>query len=190
MPTRCCWIVGLAALQADQFDDLERARLARRAPHALHLQGKGDVAEHGQMGQQGEMLEHHAHAMPADLDQLLLGGGEQVLAFEHDPARGRLDQARHAAHQRRLAGARKAHDDEDLAFVNVEAGVAHGADQAGAGQLLVADLAAVLGEEGLGARSENLPDGLAGELDASLSCARATLTHHCLPGGVAYYGIM
>ena len=65
--------IVLAALEADQLDHLARARLALRSSHALDLERKGDVAEHGEMRQQGEVLEHHAHLVPAELDQLAVG---------------------------------------------------------------------------------------------------------------------
>ena len=64
-------IIALASLQADQLDHLERLGLARAPRDALDLQRKGDIAEHRQMGQQREVLEHHAHAMAPELDQLL-----------------------------------------------------------------------------------------------------------------------
>ena len=66
------------------------------------------------------MLEHHAEAAPAELAQPLLVGLRDVVAIEQDLARGRLDEAGDAADERRLAAARQAHDDEDLARPDVE----------------------------------------------------------------------
>ena len=43
-----------------------------------------------------------------------------LLLADEDPARGGLDQAVDVPHQRRLAGAGQAHDDEDLARVHVQ----------------------------------------------------------------------
>jgi hypothetical protein len=48
-----------------------------------------------------------------------VAGLQQVLAVEQDLAAGRFDQPRQAAHQRRLAGSRQPHDDEDLALADV-----------------------------------------------------------------------
>ena len=86
------------------------------------------------MRQQGEILEHHAHLVAADVDQLGVARLEQVAALELDAASGRLDQPRQAAHQRRFAGARQAHDDEDLALADRQVDVAHRADQPGRGE--------------------------------------------------------
>jgi hypothetical protein len=143
--------------------------------------------------QQGEVLEHHAHLVPADLDHLFFGGGKQVPAVEDHLAGGRLDQARHATHERRFARAREAHDDEDLAFVDVEARVTHGANQAGLRKLLVTCLVVAFDQERFGVGAEDFPYVFAREFDASLPpvrFARAVIAHRRLPGGVAYYGIM
>jgi len=51
------------------------ALLALGADAALHLQREGDVAQHIEVRQQGEVLEHHAHLVPAQLDHLALAGG-------------------------------------------------------------------------------------------------------------------
>ena len=67
------------------------------------------------MRQQSEVLKHHAHLVTPELDQLLRRRAEQVAAGKHDLTGGRLDEAGEAAHQRRLAGAGKPHDDENLA---------------------------------------------------------------------------
>ena len=70
---------------------------ARRSPcyavDALNLQRESDIAEDGQVRQQGEVLKHHAHAMPADVDHLLIGQGQQVASLEEDLAAGGVDQS-------------------------------------------------------------------------------------------------
>src|SRR3546814_13174975 len=71
------------------------------------------------MRQQGEVLEHHAHLVAADLDHLALGAAQQVAALEEDLPGGRLDQPRQAAHQGRLPGAAESHDYEDLAVADL-----------------------------------------------------------------------
>ena len=63
---------------------------------------------------------------PAELPQALAVGLSDVLALEQDLAGGRLDEAGDAAHERRLAAAREAHDDEDLASPDVERNVVNG----------------------------------------------------------------
>ena len=50
---------------------ISRARASRAvAVHALHLEREGHVVEHGEMRQQREVLEHHAHLVAPDLDHL------------------------------------------------------------------------------------------------------------------------
>ena len=98
-------VVGLASLKANQFDNLAGAALAFGAADALDFQRKGDIAEHGQVRQQSEVLEHHAHLVAPDLDQRLIRGFQEVLVFEDDRAGRGLDEPRHAAHQGRLARA-------------------------------------------------------------------------------------
>ena len=66
---------------------ISRARASRSARgDALDLEREGDVAEHREMRQQREVLEHHAHAVPADLDQLAVGDAAEVAAVEADLA--------------------------------------------------------------------------------------------------------
>ena len=79
MPTRCCWPpeswrgkLASRPFEADQLDHLARARFSALGRQALHLQREGHIVEHGQMRQQAEMLEHHAHLVAAELDQLAL----------------------------------------------------------------------------------------------------------------------
>ena len=68
----------------------------------------------------------------------LAGSGlADVVAVEQDLARGGLDQAGHAAHERGLAAAREAHDDEDLAGPDVEEHVAQADRGSGLGPQLV-----------------------------------------------------
>ncbi len=87
------------------------------------------------MRQQREVLEHHAHLVAADLDELLLRHLQQIAVLEKNFTGGGLDQAGHAAHHGRLAGAGQTHDDEDLTLGDVEVHIAHGADHTGGAQL-------------------------------------------------------
>ncbi len=161
----------LAPLQAHQLDHFARAALALALRLALDAQRKGDVVENRQMGQQAEILEHHAHGAPAQLDQLGFARLQQVLAVEQHFAGGGLHQARQAAHHGRLARARQPHDDEDLADMDVEAGVDDGGKMVRRLQLL-AQLAALARPRQLAAgpiarrlRTVDLPQVAAGELD-------------------------
>src|SRR5690606_34501591 len=69
-----------------------------------------------------------------------------VLAVDDDLPAGRLDQADQAAHERRLAAAGQAHDDEELAAPNRETRVADPDD--GAGLLLNLSLGRALRDQG------------------------------------------
>ena len=63
--------IVLAALETDERGHLPRARLALLARHALDLERKRHIVEHGEMRQQREVLKHHAHLVTPELDQLL-----------------------------------------------------------------------------------------------------------------------
>src|SRR6185369_10639992 len=91
---------------------------------AADLETERDVVEHAPVGQQAEVLEDHREAPPPELAELRLVGLPDVVAVEQDLAERRLDQAGEAADERRLTAARQAHDDEDLAGLDVERDVA------------------------------------------------------------------
>src|SRR3546814_5279226 len=57
-------IIGLAALEADQLDDLAGARLAGGTADTLHLQRKADVLQPREMRQQGRSEEHTSELQP------------------------------------------------------------------------------------------------------------------------------
>ena len=124
-------VVVASTLQPDQVDDLERLGVPGLSVDALHLEGEGHVLDHRAVGEQGEVLEHHAHLVAAEFDHFLVRGGQEVLAVEIDLASGGVDEARKAAHQGRLAGAAEAHQDDDLALVDLERCIADGWDVAG-----------------------------------------------------------
>jgi hypothetical protein len=65
-----------------------RARASRRGLLTpWTASGKRDVAEHRQMRQKREVLEHHAHLVAADVDELRIAGLEEVAAVQHDAAK-------------------------------------------------------------------------------------------------------
>ena len=119
------------------------------------------------MRQQGKILEHHAHAVAAQLDKLGVGDREQILALELDLPIGRFDEPRHAADKRRLARAREAHDDENLALADFEIDRARRADQPGLYEFGGTCPAVVIANEPGGIRAEKLPDIAAGKLDGA-----------------------
>jgi hypothetical protein len=80
--------------------------------------------------QQAEVLEHHAHLVAANVDQLIFRGFQQVAAVQQNLPGRRLHQARQAAHHGGLTGARKPHDDENFAGLHIEGDVA-GRDHVG-----------------------------------------------------------
>jgi hypothetical protein len=70
------------------------------------------------------VLEDHREAPPPELAELGRIGLPDVLTVEQDLAEGRLNEPGQATDQRRLAAAGQAHDDEDLALLNVERDIA------------------------------------------------------------------
>ena len=98
------WIAPLAPGQAQGIDQVAGARLGLGPRDALHFEREGDVAQNGAVGQQGEMLEHHAHVAPPQVAQLRLVGSAQVLPVQQDGAGGRFDQTGEAAQQGGFAG--------------------------------------------------------------------------------------
>ena len=97
----------------------------RSLVHAGQLQPEGGVVQHRQVRQQREGLEHHADVLAAKGAQPRLAVVVDVLAVDQDAPGGGLDQAVDQPHQGGLARARQAHDDEDLAGLDGEAGVEH-----------------------------------------------------------------
>ncbi|MPM57953.1 hypothetical protein SDC9_104782 [bioreactor metagenome] len=109
------------------------------------------------MRHQRKRLEHHRDVLAAQGAQLLVAQGVDVLAIDQDAARGGLDQSVEHAHQCRFAGARQAHDDEDLARLDGEMGVEHADGLAGAGQdVLLAQALLHELQRGIGVVSEYL----------------------------------
>ena len=93
----------LAPFESDKIDHLPGSKIARRLDDALDRQWERHVLQHGQMRQQGKVLEHHAHLVAADVDEFCRAGLEQILAIEGELARRGLDQTRKTTHQGRLA---------------------------------------------------------------------------------------
>jgi hypothetical protein len=95
----------LAALEPDELDHLARPLLALLTRRTPHLEREGHIGQHAAMRQQTEMLEHHAHLVAAQVDELGRRRLEQIAAVEQDLAPSRIVEAGDGADQRRLAGA-------------------------------------------------------------------------------------
>ena len=151
-------------LEPDELQHLFRPGKALRLRHALHLEAEGDVVDHAPVGEQAEVLEDHRDRVAAQLAQLGAARRHHVASVDLDRARSRLDQPDQRPHERRLARAGEAHDDEDLAGPDLDRDVPDGDHAARLGAQLAARQVDVLGaEQPLAVRAEDLPDPLARE---------------------------
>ena len=122
--------VVLAALQADESDHPAGPLHVVAALHAPHLEREGDVLERGAMGQEGEVLKHHAHLAAPQIDEFPVAHREQVRALDlHRAGRG-LDEARETAHQGRFPRPRQAHHDQGLAGADIQSDMVDRGDHA------------------------------------------------------------
>ena len=83
------------------------------------------------MGEEAEVLEHHAHLVPAQVDELARVHRHDVVAVDEEVSGGGFHEARYAAHQRRLATPGKSHHHEGLALLHLEGDILHRDDVAG-----------------------------------------------------------
>ena len=114
---------GLVAAQPHQLDDLGGLGAALLLAHAADLEAVGDVVDDLAVRQQPEVLEDHRDVVAAQVAQLGGRRGGDVVVGQPDLPGRRLDQARQAPHERRLARAGEPHDHEDLAGGDVEGDV-------------------------------------------------------------------
>ena len=106
--------VGLVG-QADALQQLHRLGVGFGLLHQAQLdRGQRDVLFHRQVGEQVEMLEHHAHLL-AHMVNVVVGHG---LAVEDDLAAVRLFQPVQAAQERGFSAAGGADQHHAVAFVN------------------------------------------------------------------------
>src|SRR5207237_3391082 len=173
-------IVIFPPLEPDKLDDRARPRLALHLGDALYHQRKRDVFKHGQMRQEREMLKYHAHLVTAQLDELGRARLEQIPAVESDRAEARLDQPRQAPEKGRLARPRQAHDDEDLAFLDIEADLADRPDELRRLKIGETCIAAARADEIRRTRSEDLPQVPAGELDRPRRISHARISRSAI----------
>ena len=118
-------LVRESLLLAGQADEIEHRRhlLADDVLRSAdHLEGEGDVLVHGAVGQQLVVLEDVAD-VAAQVGHLAVG--HLVDVPPGDPHRALLGAllAVHHPQQRALAGARRAHEEDELRLGDVEAGV-------------------------------------------------------------------
>lgn len=127
-------LVGVGVLvagEADQFDDLQGPLAAFGPAHAADLQAEGHVVDDPAVRQQPEVLEDHGELAAPQVAQPSGVGFADVLALEDDLTGGGFDQPGQTSHQRGLARAGQAHDDEHLALADVEVHIAYGGGAAG-----------------------------------------------------------
>ena len=101
---------------------------ASAAAFLFRVTGQGDVLQHGLVGKQVEVLEHHAHFLAVEVD--VHGLVRQVHAVEEDGTGGGLLQHVQAAPQGGFAGAGGADDGHHLALVDVQVTAVQRVDRA------------------------------------------------------------
>src|ERR1700716_436261 len=105
---------------AEHFLDL-RLEVAQGA--LGHAQREGHVLKYGQVGQQLEILEDHAD-LPPQVREMAPLEAAQILPLDLDDASGRLLLADQEADQRRLAGAARTNEKDEVLLGNFERDVA------------------------------------------------------------------
>ena len=106
-------------LQADPLQHLERLALLLRRRHAEHARHERDVLEHGLVRDQLEVLEHEAERAAVGL-HLARRQRREIAAADDEPPFGRQLLAEQQPQQRRLAGAARAGQEHELAFVDAQ----------------------------------------------------------------------
>ena len=112
-------------LRPDQLEGLGDQVLDLLARLADHLEREGDVLGDGLVGQQPEVLEDGAD-VAAQPRHLPAGEPVDLLAGDVDPARGGAVLPQHQAQEGRLAGARGADQEDELALLDVDRDVVEG----------------------------------------------------------------
>ena len=117
--------------EADALERLARPLAALCARKAGIQQAAGDVVDRGEAVEQVELLEDEADPARAQRRQLVVTRGRGVEAVDPHLARGRTIERAHDLQQRRLAGARRPDDRQQLAAVHVEVDALERANTAG-----------------------------------------------------------
>ena len=117
-------------LQPDPLQDLERPSLLLRGRHPEHARDERHVFEHGLGLQQFEILEDEPERPPIRLDLPRRQGGE-VSPADGQFAVGRHFLAKQHPEERGLAGAARAGEEDEVAFVDANGKIAERVDAAG-----------------------------------------------------------
>ena len=115
----------LLAGEADEREHLGHGLLDESARRSDDLEREGDVLEDGLRRQQPEVLEHRAD-VPAEVRHLAVGQRAQVAAEHDDASVARRLFAEDQAQARRLARARGADEEDELAAEHLEVHIAQG----------------------------------------------------------------
>ena len=136
--TRCCWPPESSdgrcvepVAQPDGVDQLVDPLLVGLA--AGDRQRQQDVLLRGEDRQQVERLEDEADLVAAQLGQRLVVERRELVAVDLDGPRRRAVEPGEDVHQRRLAGARRPHDGDEAALVDVDVDAVEGVDHGLAG---------------------------------------------------------
>lgn len=145
----------LPAFETGHPQRLGGTRLAGLTRHALDLQAVRGVLQDAPVGEEREVLEHHADLGGADVPQIAGAQGGQVLAVEQHAARGGVEQTVEHPQQGGLARAGQPHDDEDLSRLHGERGVDHRCGRSLGAQLVAVGAALELPHGFIGSSSED-----------------------------------
>ncbi len=122
--------VGGVGIEPDECKRFQRRLVTFGLGNALHLQPVADVVDHRPVREEREVLEDHAHLLPAEGLELCTIELLHVDAVDEDLAIRHRVELVDGAQRGRLARPRKAHDDEDLAAVDAEVDVVESDDVA------------------------------------------------------------
>src|SRR5205823_5679611 len=106
-----------ARAEADPFERFYRALFAFAAADAGVDERELDVLDRARAGEQVEVLEDEAEEVIARFGELAFVHARDFATGEEIAAAGRAIEAADHVHQRRFAGARRAHDGDELPFV-------------------------------------------------------------------------
>ena len=128
MATRCCWPPeswfgrwSTRLPRPTRAEQLERPPLPPpRGQLRLYRSGVLDIFQGGRPRQQVEVLEDEADAPVADLGQLVRVQPRHLLAGQAVTAVGGAVEAAQGVHERRFAGAGRADQGDEFAFVDVQ----------------------------------------------------------------------
>ena len=109
--------------EAHTLEHLAGSLVPLSAGDTLNLEAEGCVLEHRAVREEREVLEHHGDVVLSHAADLGGVGRREVGAVDHDAAGGGLEQTVEGPDEGGLARAGEAHDDEDLALLDVEGGV-------------------------------------------------------------------